>query len=83
MHTLYDLENGIASCINPSEFPIWWVRLGKLQRLCTENGVLGNCDYLCLTIAGIIEGIVRHPLLLLDEQGAPRIHFPSIETDLG
>ena len=37
MPTLYGLQNGRASCINPSEFTIWWVRLGKLQRLCTEK----------------------------------------------
>jgi hypothetical protein len=58
-YTLYDLRNGIASCINPSKLPIWCVRLGKLQRLCTENGVFGNCDYLCLTIAGISRNTVR------------------------
>ena len=31
--------------------------------------------------ASYVGGIVRHPLFLLDEQLAPRIHFPSVETD--
>jgi len=41
-YALYDLQNARKSCINPFKFDIWWVRLGKLQRLCTENGVLGD-----------------------------------------
>jgi len=33
----------MAACgINPFKFDIWRVRLGKLQRLCTENGGVGN-----------------------------------------
>jgi len=43
-YTLYDLEYASASCINPLKFAILGVRLGKLQRLYTENGVPGNCD---------------------------------------
>jgi len=41
-YILYDLQNASKSCINLFKFDIWRVCLGKLQRLCTENGVLGN-----------------------------------------